>query len=220
MVIGCIILFFALLLSLRMKITLVYKENLEIYLRVLFFKIRLYPKSKKKHGPHYMSKRKSEKIWKKHKENEESKRQRRLQREQRKKSIKDRKKAVSDVLDTLSSLKELLTALVSRLFKHLKVDLARLKITVATGDAATTAVAYGAVCNAVSVLLAILEPLDGFSTPSKKDISVYADYLSESTTVDVKLTLSVRVWQALHVAITTFTTYVKQLVLKKSKQSQ
>lgn len=219
-IIGCIILFFALILSLRINFVLAYKDSLEAYLRILFFKIRLYPQSEKKRGPHYMSKRKADKIWAKYKEDEKLKLQKQLQKKRQKKGLKNIKQTATDVLNTLSLLKELLSALVSRLFKYLKIRLARMKINVATGDAAATAIAYGAVCDAASVLLAILEPIDGFKAPSKKEVAVYADYLSESTTVDIKIILSIRVWQALIVAITTLITYIKQLVLKKSNQGQ
>ena len=215
-VIGCIILFFALLLSLRISIVITYKENLKAYLRILFFKIRLYPKNEKKRGPHYRSKRKADKIWAQHKADEKSKHMQKLKKKRQKSCLKNIKQTVSDVLETLGLLKDLLSTLVSRIFKYLKIKLARMKINVATGDAATTAIAYGAVCEAVSVLLAILEPIDGFSTPSKKEVAVYADYLSENTTVDIKIILSVRVWQAIHVAIATLNTYVNQLASKKA----
>ena len=46
-IVGAFILFLALLLSLKVNIIVSYKEELKVYLRVLFIKIRLYPKKVK-----------------------------------------------------------------------------------------------------------------------------------------------------------------------------
>ena len=46
-IVGAVILFLALLLSLKVNIIVSYKEELKVYLRVLFIKIRLYPKKVK-----------------------------------------------------------------------------------------------------------------------------------------------------------------------------
>ena len=46
-VIGCIILFFALILSLKAKITVVYDGEVALFVKVLFIKIKILPKKKK-----------------------------------------------------------------------------------------------------------------------------------------------------------------------------
>lgn len=218
-VIGCIILFLALVLSLRIKLTVIYRDSLVAYWKFMFFKRMICPENEKQRGPHSMSKWRARRIKKKHQDDQEEKRRRNLQRELRKKKErqgKREKETFSDVLEVLGYLKELLSVFLKHLFKHWRVDVARFKINVATGEAATTAIAYGAVCEAVSVLLTILEPLRGFSSPKAKDIAISADYLSENTTADIKIVLSVRIWQAIHIVLATLITYVKQLVAIKS----
>ncbi len=218
-VIGCIILFLALVLSLRIKLTVIYKDGLVAYWKLLFFKRMIYPENEKQRGPHSMSKWRANRIKKKYLEEKESKRRRRLQREKLKSDArkgKRQKDSLSDVLEVLGYLKELLSVFLKNLFKHWKVEVARFKINVGTEDAASTAIAYGAVCEAVSVILTILEPLRGFSSPKAKNIEITADYLSVVTTADVKIVLSVHIWQAIYIVLATLITYVKQLVAIKS----
>ena len=62
-IILCIALFIALLLSTKIILRIKYEDKLVVYLRVLFVKIQLYPKKeKKKRYPHSMSRRKAQKI--------------------------------------------------------------------------------------------------------------------------------------------------------------
>ena len=50
-VIGCILLFFIFLLSLKAKITVAYAGDVSLRVKVLFFNIRILPSKKKKKGP-------------------------------------------------------------------------------------------------------------------------------------------------------------------------
>ncbi len=211
-VIGCILLFLALAFSLRLKIVITYKDHLEIYYRLLFFKKRIHPEPEPKRGPRSMSVKQAQKIKEQLQKENEEKQKTRLAREKKRKGIAKKAGTVSDIFDMLKWIKELLSIIIERLFKHLRVDVARFKINVATGDAATTAIAYGAVCDAVSTLLALLEPLRGFSSPKPKNLQINADYLSDGCTADVKIVLSVRVWQAIYLAIDIFNTYVGKIV--------
>lgn len=211
-VIGCILLLLALALSLRLKVVITYKDHLEIYYRVLFFKKRIHPEPEPKRGPRSMSARQAQKIKEQRQKENEEKQKTRLAREKKRKGIAKKAGTVSDIFDMLKWIKELLSIIIERLFKHLRVDVARFKINVATGDAATTAIAYGAVCDAVSALLALLEPLRGFSSPKAKNLQINADYLSDGCTADVKIVLSVRVWQAIYLAVDIFNTYVGKIV--------
>ncbi|MBQ2999094.1 MAG: DUF2953 domain-containing protein [Clostridia bacterium] len=79
--------------------------------------------------------------------------------------------------------------------------MARVKIKVATGDAATTAVAYGAACTALNILLPVLAEVKNFSLPREKDFSVEPDFLGETPELDVKLSFSLRVWHVFSVAL-------------------
>lgn len=217
MILGSILLIIALILSLRIKIIIAFKDSLSVYLGVLFFRIRLYPikfKKRRKKGPFRMSAKRAAKIRERVRLREERKRLRRIQKakekEEKKKKALEKKQQqdqtqskgkldVGAVIEILGVVRSLVTDLLSVSLSHFRLDLARLHVTVATEDAATTAIAYGAVCAALDSLLCALEPLKGFNAPKAKDLSVDYDFLSQQTKLDLKLVMSMRVWHGLHI---------------------
>lgn len=226
-VIGCIILFFAFILSLKAKITLEYADELALTVRVLFIKVKILPKKEKKNkGPHSMSEQKAKKIKKRLEKKLEKKRLKKRKKAEKKKQKKalaaqqpKKKRSLDEILDMISMVKDILTTTLKKFFSHLRVDLARLHVTVATGDAATTAIYYGIICDALTHLLPVLESLKGFDTPKARDLSVDVDYLSESITADVKISMSLRVWHVFHVAFAALGRLVSHLVRQRSKKS-
>ena len=217
-VIGCIILFFAFILSLTAKITVEYNDEVSLYVRVLFVKIKIFPKKNKKRGPHSMSERKAAAIKERLAKKAEKKRLKKLKKAERKKERQkgrpNRRRTLGEILEMIESVKDIVGAATKTFFSHLRIDLAQLHITVASDDAATTAIYYGIICDALTHLLPLLEATKGFDTPKAKDISVNVDYLAEHITADVKISLSLRVWHALDVALTIF----KKTILRKVKE--
>ncbi len=204
-IIGCILLFFVFLLSLKATITIAYTDEVTLSVRVLFLKIKILPKKEKK-GPRSMSRRKAERIRAKARKKAQKKREAALAKEEAKKQKKEAakskpKKSMSEILDTVSMVRGIAAEVIRRFFKHLRIDVARVKIKVATGDAATTAVAYGAACTALNVLLPVLADVKNFSMPRESDFSVEPDFLGETPELDVKLSFSLRVWHVFSVAL-------------------
>ena len=202
-ILGIILLFFVFLLSLKATVTIAYADELTLSVRVLCFKIRILPKKEKK-GPRSMSKKKAEKLRLKAKKKAQKKREAAKAKEeakrQKKEAAKKRpKKSMSEILDTISMVRSIAAEVIRRFFKHLRIDVARVHVKVATGDAATTAVAYGAACTALNMLLPVLSQVKNFSLPREKDFSVEPDFLGETPTLDVKLSFSLRVWHLFHV---------------------
>jgi hypothetical protein len=225
-VLGCILLFLALLLSLKATVCVIYNGEVSLYVKVLFVKIKILPKDKKKKGPHSMSVKKAERIKKKLEKKAEKKRQRALEKQRKKqekkelsKNAKQEKKSLSDILDMLRMVTDITKSVISTFFGHLRVKVAHLHINVATGDAATTAIAYGAISEAVFYLYETIGKLDGISLPDRKDVSVNADYLSDNFTADVKICFSIRVWHVLHVGFVALGKLLKHLVKMKSKNT-
>ena len=72
-IIGCILLFFVFLLSLRATVTVSYGEELGLSVKVLFLRIRILPKKEKKKGPRSMSAKKAAKLRKKRSDKQEKK---------------------------------------------------------------------------------------------------------------------------------------------------
>lgn len=224
-VIGCILLFLVLLLSLKVTLTFMYSDELVLYVRVLFVKIKILPKSKKKSGPHSMSARKAEKIKNKLAKKAEKKRlkaEEKRKKKQAKKELEEKepkqKKSLSEVLDIIRMITDTSKKATKTFFGHLRVDVAKLHVNVATGDAATTAIAYGAISEAAFYLFEVLEPLDGVSMPDRKNVSICADFLSDSFTADIKISLSIRVWHVLHTALAALGKLVKHLIKIKANK--
>ncbi len=221
-IIGCIFLFFAFIFSLKAKITMEYGDDLKLSVRVLIFKIKILPKKKKPpKGPHSMSEKKAMKIkegLRKKALKKQQKKQKKQAEKLEKKNLPKKKKSLDDILDMISMVKDILSVVLKRFFGHLRVDIARLKINVAMQDAAMTAIAYGAVCDALTHLLPLLEQLKGFDTPDASDISVNADFLSDKLTADLKISLSLRVWHVFHVAFAALWQLIKHLLSSKIKK--
>ena len=212
-VIGSIILFFVFIASLKTKITVIYDGEVALYARVLFVKVKIYPKKESKRGPHSMSEKKAKRIKERLRAKEEKKRLKKQQKKAQKLAEKHgakQKKSLSEVMDIIGTVKSIVSVVVGRFFKHLRVDVARLKINVATGDAATTALAYGAISQAAMYLYAVLEPVKGFSLPSEKNTDITCDYLSDSTTVDIKISFSLRVWHVFHIGFGALVELIRQ----------
>lgn len=217
-VFGCIILFFVFILSLKATITIEYKDEVVLWVRVLFVKIKILPSKKKKSGPHSMSEKKAKKLKARLDAKQEKKKQKKKQKKAEKLSEKHKpkkKKSLSDILDIISLVKDLAAKVIKIFFGHLKVKVARLKIKVATGDAANTAIAYGLISHAAMYLFTLLAPLDGLTLPREKDTQIVCDYLSDEMEIDVKISFAIRVWHVFHVGFGALGTLIKHKLKKK-----
>ena len=225
---GCILLFFIFILSVSVKITVAYSSQLELSVKILCFKIKILPKKEKKKGPHSMSKRKAEKIKAKLLKKEQKKAEKKKAKAEKKRIAKEtpktetekEKKSLSEILDIIAMVRSIIATVVKKFFGHLKIDIARIKIKLATGDAANTAIAYGAVTQSINLLFPILERIKNFKLPKNTDISVDADFLSESSDIDVCVSFSLRPWHLFHVAFAALFTFIKSLVKSKIKNAQ
>lgn len=71
---------------------------------------------------------------------------------------------------------------------------------IGTGDAASTALTYGAVTQAINVIFPLLDNIGTLSLPDAKKIDIRADFTSEESEIDIKISFSLRVWHLFHVA--------------------
>lgn len=170
--IAAVLLLLAALLFLPLKLILTAKESVRLDARIGFWRVPLYPQKKKK-------------------------------RKRKKKIYTDKKKVTGiaridkkieqlSLRDELRLVRALLQTVVRRRKKWLRLHAARLHVRVATGDAATTAVLYGVVCQSLSYLLALL---DGIARVKAREpeVSVIADFEGERPSLDVKIVLALRV---------------------------
>ncbi len=175
--------FIAMVLSLRVTLNIVYRDKLSIYLRVLFIKVQLYPTKEKKFNA------------KKH--------EKRLKKKKNKSNpvIRDNshvEKPPATITDNIKLVTEILSVFFKALPRHLHVKLAKLHIKVATGDAAQTAILFGAVSGAVACLVELLDSITNLGHLKTKSISIVPDYLSDKSDVDINISLSINSFGAIN----------------------
>lgn len=220
-IMAILLLFFTSVLMLRVSLTVEADSDVRAYLKILSIKIPLYPQKEKKVKLSDFETRR----FKKKQEKERQKALRQKQKQQRKVKGK-KKKEVADsseeqkwtlerVLDILQLARTLIGKFFSKFTKHLRLDIARVHIYVASDDPAKTAMYYGLISQSVTYLVEILDCNTNLypSNDDKKDIVVTADFLAQKTRVDIKATASLRVWQMLDTSISTIYEYVKHKYL-------
>ena len=207
-VIGIIILFFVFLASLKATITVEYNGEVALSVRVLFIKIGILP-SKEKKRKKSMSKKQAEKLKAKLEAKEAKKRAKKAQKKKEKQQkkadiasgkIKKEKKSPGEILDIVSLVSNLVKQVIGKFFSHLRIKVVRIRMKIATGDAAATALTYGAVSQSINVLLPLLDQIKTVSFPTARNIDISADFTSEESEIDIKLSFSLRVWHIFHVA--------------------
>ena len=180
-----------LLLLFRVRLVFTCREEVRVTAWVLCFPIVLYPRRKKPKPP---------------KEKEEKKEKKR--RKSKKKRKEDSRKPKKSLPEKIRLVRALLAALLRRTRRYLHLRAVRAHISVATGDAASTAVLYGAVSAALSGLLALLDRAFNLKAPPG-DVAVFPDFTGEKTKADLKIVLSLRVFGALAILFSVAIAYVK-----------
>lgn len=220
-VILSIALLIALLLSTKVLLHIRYEESLTVYLRVLFVKIRLYPsKKKKKKHPHSMSKRKAQKI----KDSLQKKPKEEPKKRKSKKKEKEKEpKEAPDLISIISIITSFVKSFLRLFAGSVRIRSSRLHIVVATEDAADTAIAYGALTQAINLLFPMLDGIKTFKhLPRGKELSVRADFLSDTSKIDADVELYIRVGSALKAvclaAIRAFKKAVKRQLRQLERQ--
>ncbi len=192
----------ALLLLLSMltaHAVLEYRDDMTLTLSILFFKFRLFPAKQKKVRISDYSRKDTQKRKRKASKNKKQKSATSSQKPNEEKGI----------LEKLDGLRKLLSALLQNTFGHLKIRASRIRIHVATGDAASTAVLYGAVNGALVIVLEALDHFGKLKSKKQDVIEVKPDFLAQNTTADIRIDFSLRVWQALDIALKTLVSHIR-----------
>lgn len=196
-IILAIVILIALLLSVKVVLRITYADSLAIYLKILFVKIRLYPsKKREKKYPHSMSRRKAKKI----KDSLYGKKKLSKKKKQKKdkKGKPDKEEEAPDLISIVSIVTSFVKSFLKVFAGSVRLKFSRLKIVVASEDAATTAITYGAVTQGINVLFPLLEGIKNVKKlPPKKELSVRADFLSDTPSVDIDVNIYIRVGGAL-----------------------
>lgn len=216
-IIGGIILFIVAIMMIRGEVVISYRDTLSITVRVLGIPIRILPRKKKKIKISDYSPKKRAKIEEKRKRDKAKADAKAAEKKRKKEAAKAAEKEARakgqstkrPLGETISLIKDIVGTAVKRFSKHLRVRVARLHVYVATGDAASTAILYGAISQTVAYIAALLDSTGNLRSPTKADVDIHADYLSEKTTADVEIGFSLRVWQIFDVLLRTLLAYVR-----------
>ena len=193
-VIGGILLLLLLLLALRVRVIILYEDEVVLRLKLLCFGLTLYPRKPK------LKKRAKKKTKKQKKKPDKGHRYG----EKKKRSLGDK----------LRLVRALTAVLIKKTHKHLRLHAAKLHIRVATGDAAKTAILYGAVSGTLSYILALLDKVTKLKA-SVPDVDVFPDFLGERPSAEVKIVFSLRVWGAFAILFGAVLAYFKVKINKK-----
>ena len=103
--------------------------------------------------------------------------------------------------DKLSFVTGLAKTILGRTLSHARVKVYRLAVTVASSDAAKTALLYGAISSAVAFLLETLEQFSNLKIASGAPVGVQADFTEDKCHVDLHVRFHLRVIHLIDVAI-------------------
>lgn len=198
-IIGAIAAFISLLLSLRIRLRLCYREEFSAIIYVLFFRFMLYPAKKKKIKlSDYSIKniRKKEK-----KEKKEKQKPKKTAKKGTGKSKAAGEKAETEKLtfgDTVSLTRTIVSMIrvsTRRFIKYLRVKILKLRVRVSADDASETAILYGAASQSMAYLLAFFDECLSVKYRGCDTVGVWADFTCKGFAADVDIVLSLRVWQ-------------------------
>ncbi len=193
-ILFAILLLIAVFLGSYIRFYVKYEDDLVVYAKFLGFRTRIYPRQIRKEMSAKKMRRLSRKLHKK-------------DRKTKKRSAKSQKseKAFKSV-DSVSLSRNLLRIfipIIKGLMGRVKVRFNKLLIVVATGDAASTAVSYAAVCNAVGVLIDMFEEKNEWDIRFSS-VECRCDYTAESFSSEVDIDIRIRIWQALGLLMKVF----------------
>ena len=193
-ILAAILLILVLLLLLRIRFDIQCNDETAVNLRILGIKFPLYPQTKKKVKVSRFKKGYPKKKEKKPTEKKVEK----------KPTTPADTIPLGEKIETVTSLVKLLCA---KLFKHLRLDVSQIVVAVGGKDAASCAITYGVVSQAVVYLLAFLD--DHMRKKRGGEINVRCDFTAETTKCDILISASLTVWQLLDITISLAYNYFK-----------
>lgn len=212
-IICSIIVIFFLIGCIRAHVFLKVKEDLDVYVKVLFINIKVFSTKKKDPSdPELDLPSKKAKSKKKKKPKDKPKKD-------KKSSKKDKPKTKIALTDILDLVKKLLATIFKRLKKYIRVRVHNFSVCVATGDAAKTAMMFGAICGSCNIIFEILESAMDFKIEDDAEIGARCDYLSEKMQANIGVDISITVGQVLKLVFSAAGVAVwKLLTCKKIKK--
>lgn len=186
-----------LLLFSSVRLTIFYDDGIRVKVRYLLFSRVLYPAHKKKIKLSSFSYSKTHGAKKKKAVSTTS-------------NPPKKEEAKSNAAENASILLAVLKRTYEKILGRFKIKLAKIHITVASDDAAKTAIMYGAVSQSIAYAAEILDNFVYVKRTGRGDIAVNADFLSEKTKYDIKIILYSKIWQILDILFGLAYNYLKE----------
>lgn len=166
-----VVLLLVFILFVNVNLIIEHKEEFRFFVRVLFVKINLEQFKKKKSTDMTVEKKNKEPI----PQTEE----------------KSKKKNKKSVFEFLSFVADIIKSILKNFAKYAKIKLCYANISVASDDAAKTAMLYGIVCQGLYYVTELLTHFTKFKKNYKK-IKVVSDFTSEEIKYDFKLVITLK----------------------------
>lgn len=217
-----------LILILKISVRVGFGDELALTLGVGIFRKRLVPANEKKLRLSDYKIKKFRKIKARQAKIEEKKRKKQQKKKQTQRTDNTAQKVAEarrraagepkqkrDIAGLIGMATEVAKVFISRFGKHLRINIRRLRITVATDNAADTAVMYGAVCGAVQCFMELLNSTAHLKLPREDELCVVPDFTSDKLKADVDVAFSFRVWQIFDMLIRSGIAFLKSYLNKE-----
>ncbi len=119
--------------------------------------------------------------------------------------------------EIVTAFKNLAVGILVRFTRHIRLDELRMRVLVASDDAAKTAVEYGTVCAAAGALRSVAEGMRRVDLHRVR-VEVECDFLADTPEVDAELCVSIRIWRLALIAIFASRPLMEALELLKAYQ--
>ena len=197
-----------LLMFLKVRLCLVYEDEFSVKIKVLLFNITLFPRSVKKPKPKNFSIKALQK--KQNKLNKKKLKKQSAETSEKTESQDTKKDKATKIKDILELIKIILDNVISPFGRYLKVEIIKMHITAGTDDPAKTAVIYGGICQLTSYIVELLSNLTNVDVKKTNSIIVNPDFLEGKTSAKINITLGLRVWHSISLALKFFMAYIKR----------
>lgn len=216
-VIGCILAFFVLLFTVRVRVNIKMKDELELTVIAFGARIRILPKKPKKYNlkkytlkkiqkrdekAALKAQKKAEAKAKKKKEKAEVKKKAKALTKEQKKAIKAKKKASRPPIpDMISLFKEVIGLFFGSFFSKFHFHVAKIIIKVGGSDAAKIATTHGAICAALGPTLCFIDRHSNLHTKRRTVVYIEPDFTSKKISMDIDVGFSLSLGGVLSAAI-------------------
>lgn len=187
LVLGAIFLFIAFILSIKIKLIVAYDDSFSAYIRILFFKIPLFPSSKKEKGVKKEKKKKKKATAERAKDEKEKK---------EKKSL-----SPSGILKLISLMSDVVLGLLKDFFRKIHFRFIKVHADIGCEDASKTAIAYGSVTQSVAYFIELLDNVSNVEVSRASSIDIRANFISQKSWAEISCVLYIRVISILTLGI-------------------